>query len=313
MRQPQRHLLIAILLATAAFACGCRPSTEPSSAGQPAAPAPQPRPKAKVTAWINVSSGCQQPTVDLLQELASRYEDSVEVEIIDFGQPKGAQRWQEAGLRCMAIEFNGASAVVFPKGGREKVVVFEMPAGFNWTHEDLMLAFAALADGTLRPATEEERQELLAPRMVELHVRAQEVRDLVGKRKRYGQLLVDDSVVARLYGTVAGKSPTERCKNAQLALEKWLSRPVLPSDLSRAQGTDGWGVYANEDLIMIATPDDARAVSPDLTPKALAGEWLARLRGKLIEAAARAREQSQQAQSVEQPPVQEQQPPSPPQ
>jgi hypothetical protein len=260
-------------------------------AGGPAAlnpPHPQPS-KAKVIGWINVSSGCQEETVRLLRELAELYRDRVDVEIVDFGQPAGARRWQERGIGCMAIEFDGHTAVAFRKGGRETVAVFQMPAGFSWTHEDLRAAFASLAAGELRPATPQEIADLTAPRLVRLTVRAQAVRDVGGQGREYGQLLINDVVVARVYASYHGQSPAQRCKHAQAALEKWLAHPVLPSDLSVAEGPDGWGLYADEELVLVARPEDARAYGPAVTPKLLAAHWLTNVRPLVAEAVAKAR------------------------
>jgi hypothetical protein len=276
-------------LALLGLVAGCKPQVAPGE--QPPAQ-PQPLPKTKVTAWINVTSGCQQPTVDLLKQLSEQYKDRVELEIVDFGQADGARRWHEAGLNCMTIQFDGNAAVAFPQGKTEKVVVFQMPAGFNWGHEDLMAAFMAAAMGTLRPATEQELKELMAPRQIELSVCAQEVRDLAAQGKPYGQLIVGDQVVARVYGRAANQSPAQRCRAAQLALEKWLSKPVLPSDLSVAESANGWGLYANEDLILLATQEDAKAYGKGITPRQLATLWLSGLRTQVIRAGAEAREKA---------------------
>ncbi len=278
----------AAVLACLLLAAGCN-REQPAAGGAPPAPPPKPQ-KAKVTAWVNVTSGCQQPTVDLLNQLAKQYADTVDVETVDFGQPDGAQRWQEAGLSCMAIQFDGKAAVVFPRGGADKVVVFQMPAGFNWVHEDLTAAFSALAAGSLRAATEEEVKDLMAPRLVELDVRAQEVRDVVTGGKAYGQLLVGDVVFARAYATVAGKSPAQRCKAAQLGLEAWLSKPILPSDLSVAQSSDGWGLYVGDQQVLLAAPEDATGQAKDLTPQVLASQWLKTLRRQVVLGVAKARE-----------------------
>ncbi len=287
----------ACLLALAA--AGCKKAEAPPEFPQatPKTPAGE---KAKLTAWINVTSGCQKETVQLLKELAETYKDRVEVEIIDFGQPEGARRWQDSGLGCMAIQFNGETAVTFPKDGEETTAIFKMPAGFTWTHEDLRAAFAALANGTLRPATEQEIAELTAPRMIDLDIRSQEVSDMVDGHKRYGQLLINNEVVARLYGKLKGKSPAQRAKAAQLALEKWISQPVLPSDLSTAQGPDGWGVYAQEILVLVALPEDAARAGKDMTPEKLADKWLKAIRKHVAQAAAEARKKAKQEEKKKQ-------------
>jgi len=137
-------LLPALVLLT-----GC-----PSSSGQSeAGPAPV---SVRLLAYINVSSGCQQATVDFLRSLSAKY-PSVQTELVDFGDGgAGAARWERSGLKCMAIEINGQSIVRYPVKGAVKVMAFRAPAGFYWEHEDLTAAVQAALAGTLQPATEEE-------------------------------------------------------------------------------------------------------------------------------------------------------------
>lgn len=142
-----KTLLPAILLITAAIITGCnRPaSTEP--------PAPA---AAEILGYINVSSGCQQPTVDFLKALPAKY-PGVEVELVDFGDGgPGAQRWEESGLKCMAVLINGDSIVRYPVGQEMRMTAFRSPAGLAWTHEDFEQALQAALAGKLQPVTEEE-------------------------------------------------------------------------------------------------------------------------------------------------------------
>jgi hypothetical protein len=137
-------LLLALILLT-----GCPPSGGKSEAG----PAPV---AVRLLAYINVSSGCQQATVDFLQSLAAKY-PGVETELVDFGDgDTGAARWEQSGLKCMAVEINGQSIVKYPVDGVVKVMAFRAPAGFYWEHEDLAAAVQAALAGTLQTATEEE-------------------------------------------------------------------------------------------------------------------------------------------------------------
>jgi hypothetical protein len=122
----------------------------------PGAKPPTPEPKVRIVAYINVTSGCQAATVDLLKSFPTKY-PGVAVEFVDFGDAgAGTHKWEAAGLHCMTIQFNGNSIVKYPVGGKSKVMGFRMPAGFIWTHEDLEQAVQAAAAGTLQPATEEE-------------------------------------------------------------------------------------------------------------------------------------------------------------
>ena len=272
---------------------GCTKVAKVEAQAGPEATEPVRAPAAKVTAWINVSSGCQQATVDLLKRLAEQYKGRVEVEIIDFGTPEGAQRWQQEGLACMTIQFNGADAVTFPTGSGTKTVVFRMPEGFLWEHVDLIAAFDALAAGTLHAATEQEIAELLAPVPIHLKVRAQEVREI--DDGTYAQLVVDGVVIARLYGRHAGKTAAQRCKAAKDALTQWTSRPVSPADLSTAKSKDGWGVYANEILILLVTDEEAKAYGVATNPRALAEAWLRELRKVVTAAVQKAKAEKERA------------------
>ncbi len=277
-------LAIGWLGAALILAAGCTKST-------PRVVQAQPAPRHVVMAWINVTSGCQQPTVDLINRLAGQYKDTVEVEIVDFGSPEGNRRWREAGLDCMTIQFDGADAVTFPTAQGPKTVIFRMPAGFLWTHDDLVAAFKALAEGKLRRATEEEIRRLLAPRKISMKIEARAAKDKK-TGKTIGQLVIDGDVIAELHGTAAGKGPVERAKKAKAALEKWIQKPVLPSDLSIAKSRQGWGVYANQTLVLLVSEADAKALG--LKARQVANLWLAGIRAKAIAAARKAAEKEMQ-------------------
>lgn len=142
-----RILLPLVLLASVAIITGCNrgASTEP-----PAAAAVQ------VLGYINVSSGCQQPTVDFLKALPAKY-PGVQVEFVDFGDGgPGARRWEESGLKCMAVLINGESIVRYPLGQEMHMVAFRSPVGLAWTHEEFEQAVQAALAGKLEPVTEEE-------------------------------------------------------------------------------------------------------------------------------------------------------------
>ncbi len=146
---PRSVLITASLLAGLVLAAGCK-----SSSGT-AAPAAAPV-TVRLLAYVNVSSGCQQATVDFLHSLPGKY-PGVQVELVDFGDGgPGAARWEQSGLKCMALEINGQSIVKYPVEGTMRVMAFRAPAGFYWEHADLEAAVQAAGQGTLQPATEEE-------------------------------------------------------------------------------------------------------------------------------------------------------------
>lgn len=142
-------LLTASLFTGLVLVAGCKPS------GGTASPAAAPV-TVRLLAYVNVSSGCQQATVDFLHSLPGKY-PGAQVELVDFGDGgPGAARWEQSGLKCMAIEINGQSIVKYPMEGTIRVMAFRAPAGFYWEHADLEAAVQAAAQGTLQPATEEE-------------------------------------------------------------------------------------------------------------------------------------------------------------
>ena len=91
-----------------------------------------------IRAFINVSSGCQVATVDLLNALKTNHAPNLSLEFIDFGdQGRGFRRWQQSGYHCLTIEINGSPLVKYPYHGKTHAVGFQMPAGLNWILSDL--------------------------------------------------------------------------------------------------------------------------------------------------------------------------------
>ena len=240
-------------------------------------PAPE---KMKLTAYINVSSGCQAPTVELIQHLVEEASELVSLELVDFGSPSGYDQWRGAGLECMTLVFEKAgkkgSALRFPdKDGNAKVVAFVMPAGFSWTHEDLSSAFEALRDEKLEILTQEETQGELSPRTVELET---SVRDAGGG----GQVLVGGNPVFTVKAKVGDKSALSRAKDAQEALARWLSGPVQPSDLQiEAQGEEVV-LWARDIAIIRVVQADAQA-EQQVDPSELATSWLQAVKAEVVE------------------------------
>lgn len=144
----KRHLLILVLgLSGLALAlAGCQPSSGTTT----------PKKRVEILAYINVTSGCQKATVEFLKSLPAKYPD-VGVELVDFGDgDRGMERWHASGLRCMAININGASIVRFAVKGKTKEVAFQQPVGLNWTHVELEQAVQAALAGKLQPVVETE-------------------------------------------------------------------------------------------------------------------------------------------------------------
>ncbi len=277
-------MLIVALLALLIAGCPQR-AEEPADMG---ATIPEPAPidaaetadTVKLEAYINVASGCQKPTVEFLHRLQEQYADTVEVEIIDFGSPEGAKRWQEQRIGCQALLFNGSPVVRFPDdSGRKQTVVFYYPAGFNWTHTDLRNAFAALESGEAEILSEEEAREALTPRQLEIDVAAEQIEDGAA-------LVINGEKVITITETVDDMTPIERAEAAAEAIAAWASEPIHPTQMSMAEAAEGWSIMAKGEELIHAYPADAEAAG--VTPgRKIAGQWFGAIKSAMAMGAQR--------------------------
>jgi hypothetical protein len=122
-----RRASLAVCLALAGFAAGGAPL--------------------KITAYINVTSGCQRPTEAFLAKLAKTYGDKVSLEVVNFGTPEGMKRWRGDGMKCMGIRLDGQDVSEIMFRGVKLKVAFMKPEGFFWTHEELAAAVRQKLDG----------------------------------------------------------------------------------------------------------------------------------------------------------------------
>lgn len=233
--------------------------------------------KVKVIGYINVTSGCQAETVELLNKLGMDNHDRVDMEIIDFGSPEGEERWRKDGLDCMALLFNGSPAVKFPGiDGVERTVVFFMPAGMSWTHEDLQEAFAAIKAGKLQILTEEEAQQEMAPKSVELKVTTRQ-------RGSAADVLLNGKRVFELKAKQGDKTTAQRAAAAKDALDRWGAEPLDASELSMAPKNEDYLIVAGGNLVVTVTPADAKAAKAKNVQE-LANAWLKELKKATIQA-----------------------------
>lgn len=281
-------LLLSMLIIMAGCAkqpaSGPEPPVAPASAmdTKPLPPSGQPSEsdKIKITAYINVTSGCQAETVELVDRLGMDYADLIDMEMVDFGSPEGEQRWRSDGMDCMGILFNDSPVLKFPgEDGKPKTVVFFMPAGFNWTHDDLKQAFAAMKTGDLEILTEEQARQELVPKPVEIHTH---VRDVDG----HGELQINGTPILTVKAEADGKTPIQRAQAAKAAIDEWTKDPVHPSQLSIAakatgEGKGGPTILAKDIKIIQITKQDAKDAGVE-TPKQLANEWLKPLKTSIV-------------------------------
>ncbi len=277
---------LGVALVMSLAGCPSRAPEEGPGMGGAQVPAPQP-PPVTLTAYINVSSGCQQATVDFIKELERKHEGELAVEFIDFGDKgEGNRAWKEAGLDCMTIQINGASVVAWNEGDERKTVSFNYPVGFTWTHEDLAAAVEAALEGSLEPGDPDEAQAIgLLPAKVS--ARSVKVDDTGAET---GQLLINDKVVIKVTEARGDLSAAQRVAAAAKTLTTVLKEPFKPSSLSVGEVEEGSAVKAGDKVLLIATKADAEAAHIEPAGGAssatrLAEQWSLALREALAKAA----------------------------
>lgn len=135
----QRRLSLLLLPVSLIWSLGS--ATHAAAAQKQAA-----RHKAHVVAYINVTSGCQRPTEAVLKRLADRYKGLLKLEVVDFGGT-GRARWLRDGMHCMGIRINGNIVAKIVEKGVPLTVRFQMPAGYNWTLDELEIAIRQAIEG----------------------------------------------------------------------------------------------------------------------------------------------------------------------
>jgi hypothetical protein len=288
--RPLTLLPLALLIVLA----GCAPKSAPPVA-ENAAPVAAPVPvenaapagnaaraagpetpgKVRIVAYINISSGCQASTVKLINDLAIKYSEFAQVEFVDFGDGgAGAQRWADDGLDCMTILFNGSPVVRIPgPDGEAKTVVYAMPEGFSWTHDDLKASFAAMKTGKLEILTEEEARAALAPKDVKLQAK-------VVTSGSAAELQINGTPVLTLKAQADGKSAAQRAQAAKAAIDEWGKKPIHPSQLSITMIDESASIQANEQEIIRVTAADVKAAGA-AGQRQLANEWLKGISGAI--------------------------------
>ncbi len=279
-RRAARMTFLLIVLFFLLVATGCPRSSEQSvpTSAVPAASVQLPT----ITAYVNVSSGCQKPTVDALKEVTTAFDGRLAIEIIDFGDDAaGARRWQEDGLDCMRILFDDRHLVAWEQDGEIKVVDFSMPPGFNWTLEDLDNAIAAFAEGRLREPTPEEKSNVqqLTPKQIATSAQSTTTDDGV----EVGQLIIAGTLALEIARSLGDLTPLQRGAAAAKAVAKWTGKGYNPSDLSITKSPSGLQIVAGPITIITVTQDDADAAQTNL--QALAAAWRNGIRSSVTSAA----------------------------
>ncbi len=273
-----------IILALAVAGCAPKPSapTPPPRTTTPPRPAP---PSAttqagavKIVAYINVSSGCQEPTIKLLKQLDQQYGDKVSLELVDFGdEGEGTKRWKGTGYDCMAIEVNGGLIQVWEdETGQRHVVNFRNPVGYYWTYDDLKSMIAAWVRGKAHVASEEEAKQVQPLRRVEVHIDSERAEE---NGKQVGHLVIGDQVAIKFRVPADGASPYERASRAADMLIAWLEGAPTPPMFKLKEIDGHWAVMLNDKVLAKVTEADAEA--ENVAPKKLAKQWMIGVRGAM--------------------------------
>ena len=229
----RKHMLVAhLLLLTGVGACGGEATAQ----------------TLKLTAYINQAWGCQKATEALLRELDTKYGERVSLEIVDFGG-KGRKRWLADGMKCMGVKIGASTSAEIVHKGVALPVRFEMPAGYQWTHEELALAV---------------RQRLLGVSAADRRPPRPEVRLEDGK----AVLVVDGSEVLRLADRVRMEAVAEALHRAASS-----GNGLTREDFTLATSQEGVTVLAKELTVVEVTPGDASGDKGRVRLRA--EEWLA--------------------------------------
>ena len=153
MRLAKKRFSNLIILGTLLMACifgawfflgGQRPSGEIKKdiSGNAAT---IPAEKVIIKAYLNLGSGCQKETIDLLDGLVREYKGQVSVEYIDFSTSEGAERTRKEGLSCAGLVINGKQTYTLKdSNGEQREVTFSHPINSQYTADDLKIVVKML-------------------------------------------------------------------------------------------------------------------------------------------------------------------------
>jgi len=284
--RPESLIGICVLLA-AVVLLGCTPRGETATAQGPAvgsAPTAAPAEPAQteqhdvaLKAYINVSSGCQQDTVDQLK----RWEQHprVTLDLVDFGSPEGNKRWRQDGYSCMTILLNGHHKVTIGEQGHRRIIDLTMPPGFNWLPEDLDEAVQQAIDGRIYYGEEPGASQVVrrAPQI------AIEAREGQANGREIGQVIIGKTAAITFSTTYQELSPFRRAERAVARLKRALINGLTPAQIRAEKQNNAWTVMAGTEAIAVANAEQADRAG--VTAQALAKGWAAKTKQALVAAA----------------------------
>ena len=227
--------------------------------------------------YINVSSGCQDATVTLLEKYADEHE-RVELELIDFGKPEGSRKWRADGYSCMAILINGHKTVTFGPKDDRRILTMTYPPGFMWTLKDLETALQGALDGSIYYGKEPGAKPVETPSAT-LRITSREAK-LGGKT--VGEVLINGKVALRMRTSYDDLPPLQRAERAAARLKRGVARGFTPTMLRVVERGDEVLLVAADKVI--CTADKPQADGAGTTPKGLAQAWVASLKKALTAA-----------------------------
>jgi hypothetical protein len=216
----------------------------------------------KLTGYINVTSHCQDPLMDLLKELGQKHGGDLTMEIIDFGSPEGKKRWMGDGYRCLTLLLDGKTSAMVDRDGTAKEVNFQMPPGLQWQMEDLKQAVA-------------ERVAALPGRRANTPVTARKA----NAGHEVGEVLIGQTVVLRYHAASGGKGAYERAKLSAQRLKKLYLDRLTASEVQPGKRDGMWVVAARSETLGTATAPEAKLSKS--SPEKLVGVWAGNLRKAL--------------------------------
>jgi hypothetical protein len=234
-------------------------------------------PKVRIVAYINVTSGCQEETVNRLKAFQAKHGKDVHLEIIDFGSEACYTRWRADGFHCQEILINGSDQFRIGSGPAARVVAFRMPEGVRWTFADLDAVLAQELKAPGSSALTEEKARELAQRVP--------ISSRQGKWKSQavGEVVVGAQVVFRYRSALNGKSPLKRAQESAIALKRLYADGLSSDEIRVRRGSVGGApvgvILARGESIAQVSKAEADIIKR--APAAAAQTWALNLREAL--------------------------------
>ncbi|PIY44866.1 MAG: hypothetical protein COZ05_07175 [Armatimonadetes bacterium CG_4_10_14_3_um_filter_59_10] len=236
--------------------------------------------KVRIMAYINVSNGCQEPTVKYLKNYAANHRNEMALDMIDFGSEEGFARWRRDGLTCQTILVNGSSqfrvgSVGTPSSATPRIVTLKMPEGVRWTFEDLAAVLAQELKSPGSSVLSDAKAREIAQRAPVATRRSQR------NGKEEGEVIVGAQTVFRFSVPLDGKSAAQRTAESASILKKLYAQRLTSTEVSAAPRMDGSAglVVARGKTITVVSSAEAKPLQKN--PVQAAQLWAFNLREAL--------------------------------